>query len=266
MNATPVPMADGTTMSLPMTSSQSWRALFTGRYDAEIIRMLADFVRPGSLVVDIGASVGLYTVPLAAAARRAGATVLAVEPMPRNTAFVQANVARNGLDSVVDVRCCALGARSGALEMHSEGGGVGNAAATAGVDAAEMGRHDRAGSQSHVETVPMLRLDDVLEGIARRVSLVKVDVEGFEFEVLAGAEAMVERDRPVLYTEMNPDWLASRGVPAGALDDWLRRHAYRAQEVATEHCDRWSDRRRIVLRDIDGDGDRRGGDLLLTPT
>lgn len=209
-------MADGSSMLLPMTSSQSWRALFTGSYDREIARALGQFIRPGTVVLDIGASLGLYTVALGRIAQRVGATVLAIEPMPRNAELVRTNAARNGLQSVIDVRCCALGAQDGRLEMHSEGGGVGNAAATAGVDTAEMRRHDRAGSHLHVETVPMLRLDDLLAGDAGPVSLVKMDVEGFEFEVLAGGDAVIERDRPVLYTEMNPDWLTP-GVSRPAL-------------------------------------------------
>lgn len=48
-----------------MTSSQSWRAAFTAGYDDEVIDYLAQFIEPDSLVIDVGASLGLYALPLA---------------------------------------------------------------------------------------------------------------------------------------------------------------------------------------------------------
>lgn len=128
-----------------------------------------------------------------------------------------------------------------------------------------MRRHDAGGGQTHSESVTVVALDDAVTDLGRRVSLVKMDVEGFEFEVLAGGEQTISRHRPVLYTEMSPEWLSSRGVPESALADWMAAHGYRCHEVRLERRDRWSDHRRVELREIAGAHERRGGDLLLVP-
>ena len=111
-----------------------------------------------------------------------------------------------------------------------------------------------------------MALDGAASGLGRRVSLVKIDVEGFEFEVLAGGEQTISRHRPVLYTEMSPEWLSSRGVPESALAEWMAGHGYRCYEVRLERRDRWSDHRRVELREIAGTHERQEGDLLLVPT
>lgn len=175
-----------------MTSSQSWRAAVTAGYDDEVIDYLEQFIEPDSFVIDIGASLGLYALPLAGHAAAVGATVLAVEPMPRNASIIRANAARSGLTDAITIAQQAVGAERGELLLHSEPGGVGNAAATSGVDREEMERHDAAGGQTHVESVAVTPLDELV-GDSRAVSLIKIDVEGFEFDVLAPAPAARSR-------------------------------------------------------------------------
>lgn len=255
----------GARLELPLASAQTWQVVMTGRYDDESVTMLCRHIAPGSLVIDVGASLGLYTVALGIAARAAGAEVLAVEPLERNCDFIKGNVARNGLVGVARIVRSAVGAAEGSLILHSESGGAGNATVVSGLDAMELSRHDAVGGLSHEECVPVCRLDDLVGTIGQRVSLIKIDVEGFEFEVLAGAERTIADHRPVVAAELSPEWLRSRGVPLAALQTWLSDHEYRCLEIWPVHIDRWSDRRRIELREISGAEQRSGQDLLLVP-
>jgi hypothetical protein len=61
----------------------------------------------------------------------------------------------------------------------------------------------------------MKRLDDLVDtqGLGP-VGVLKIDVEGFEPEVLAGAQRTIKRDRPVLYLEVTDHWIKARGHSA----------------------------------------------------
>ena len=128
--------------------------------------------RPGDLFFDIGANVGSYTV---LAAKVAGASVVAVEPVPTTYDALLANVAVNAMDALVDARNCGLAAVPGALRFTSGQDTTNHVAAQA--DSAAGG----------CVTVPVTTFDNL--AAAGCPLLAKIDVEGYETEVLAGARA-----------------------------------------------------------------------------
>lgn len=256
-------MRMGHRMVVPTSSSQSWRAAFTGEYDDEVIRFLTAYVNPGALVLDIGASLGFCTIPLATAARSLGARVLAIEPVPANCSFLRRNIVRNGLDDVVDVIDVALGSSATTVELHVEGSGAGNAAIADGVEQREMSRHDDAGQLRTGTNVNVTPLDD-LEVSERRCSLIKIDVEGYEMNVLAGAEDFVRTNRPVIFGEFSAAWLRSRGFAEDAPLQWAEAHQYSPVHVYLHRAGHLTDRRRIVLKGADRPDSGAEG-LLLIP-
>jgi FkbM family methyltransferase len=255
-------------MTVPANSSQSWRAAFTGSYDDEVIDLLVPHVEPGSLVFDVGASFGFYTIPLGLAAQRVGARVVAVEPVGRNCDVLRRNVALNGLDGVVSVLPWALGAVPAQVTLHVETGGAGNAAIVTGLDPAEVARHDRAGNTGGTETVEVRRLDDLelpVDLRHRRCSLVKIDAEGFEMDILAGATSFLAAHRPALFAEFSPAWLQSRGLAASAPVGWAAAHGYTCHELVHTRARRTSDVLVSTLAPLAPTAPRRGTDLMLLP-
>jgi FkbM family methyltransferase len=158
-------------------------------------RLVLDLLhaRPGARLLDLGAHIG--TVALAAAA--CGAQVMAVEASPRNAAALEASIRRNRFSGVL-VRNVAVGDRRGTVRFHEEGpyGRVVDAAAPEAVD------------------VPMLAAADILaERGWDRVDVVKIDVEGYELQVLDGLRPLLTgEDRPAVVFEANRHVLAPRGV------------------------------------------------------
>jgi len=189
----------------------AWATAFRGSYDAEAREILMGHVAPNTLVLDIGASVGLWTVPLGHCARSVGARVWAFEPHPNNHGWLHANVRLNGLESVVEIHETALGDEAGTVTMDrgeaGRPGGGGNAAIA--VDAAATGVR-----------VPVA----VLDAIPRpsRVSAIKIDVEGYEIRVLRGAMQLIEADRPVIFGEFHPGWFRERGEDVSTFLDEMR--------------------------------------------
>ena len=123
-----VPMWWGGTATLPSGSRQSWEAAFTGTYDTAEIRFLRRFIEPQSLIIDVGACLGLYSVPLALVAGSVDARVLAIEPVPANVQVLTANLRANEVQKVATVSGIAVGAREGIVDLRVESRQGGNGA------------------------------------------------------------------------------------------------------------------------------------------
>ena len=148
-------------------------------HGAAMDRLYARFVRPGDLVFDIGAHVGDRT----AAFRRLGARVVAAEPQP---ALVRTLKLLYGRDKSVVIEPVALGRTDGAIELKIN---VDNPTVSTASDEFIAAAHGAPGWDGQAWTrraeVPITTLDTL---IARHgaPAFVKIDVEGFEAEVLAG--------------------------------------------------------------------------------
>lgn len=132
-------------MTVPTNSAQSWRAAFTGSYDDEEIDLLLPHVGPDTFVLDIGASLGFYSIPFALEACRGTNRVLAVEPVHGNCEAIRRNIDGNGVADRVDLLPIALGSARQEVLLHVETGGTGNATIVTGLDALEVAHHDAAG-------------------------------------------------------------------------------------------------------------------------
>ena len=154
----------------------------------------------GATVIDVGANIGLYSV---IAARRIGdsGTVYAFEPVPENIAFLRKNLELNGVRDRVAVQEVAVGEADGELEIFLSDRQIGtHSAAKATVGGGESLR------------VPMRSVDAFVasSGISR-IDVVKVDVEGYDGQVLQGALQTLRRHKPVLFIEYSPELLEACG-------------------------------------------------------
>ena len=260
-------MRGGHRMRAPNTSAQTWRAAFTGTYDDEEVALLVRHLRPNTFVLDVGASLGFYTVPLARGGGPSGCRVLAVEPVANNCETIRHNVRINGVSPFVHVAPVALGERRQRVVLRSEAGGTGNAAVVSDLDPGELATHARPGVphavvEADVVPLDLLPLPDACHDLP--CSVMKLDVEGFELAVLAGASNFVERHRPVILGEFHPQWLHSRGVPPDGPQRWATEHGYRCHELVYTRDHPLSERKRVSVRLLDG-GARSGTSLLLLP-
>lgn len=178
--------------------------------ELELKFLLALIKNPG-LVVEIGANMGIHTVPLALALAKEGRPLYAFEPQPVIFQQLCANLALNGLTNVRAFPY-ACGSENGALAFeipdYTKFGNFG------GTEFKEPGS-----SSSRGEIVQCVRLDNILgQG---EIGLIKIDVEGFELEVLKGSEGILERCQPFLYVEND------RPDKSPTLIQWLFDHDYR---------------------------------------
>ncbi len=175
--------------------------------------LLASQVPHASTAVDVGANIGLSTILLARAVQR----VVAFEPSPTNADYLRRNLASNGISNV-EVVVAAVSDRPSTLRFHVAQFGAGSHVVAAG--------HVLNSSIDTID-VPAVTLDEALAG---PVSFVKIDAEGHEPDVLAGARAVLARDRPLIYTEINV-WCLS--AFAGHSPGAFVRTLFRAFDVGT---------------------------------
>jgi FkbM family methyltransferase len=140
-------------------------------------------VAPGDVFYDVGANAGAYALVAAQACRGDGA-VVALEPAAGTFALLVDNVRINGLDDVITALPVALSAETGLTELHYTSLDVGAAFHITGDRRPLYGRE-----VVRTERVLSFRLDDLVNRLDLPApNHIKIDVDGTEDQVLAGAE------------------------------------------------------------------------------
>jgi FkbM family methyltransferase len=177
------------------------------KWERHSFDLLAEHVVPGSVVVEVGAHIGTHTVRIGQLAGPWG-RVYAFEPQRKIYRELHHNLALNGLTNVVAMRMAIGSGATRVIEMNpTTPGNEGGTGVGAGGDEAEL----RSLDSFHFE----------------RVSLLKIDVETYENEVLDGAVDTIRRNRPVILIEImggtdletaSPDVLEKIAVTRGKLE------------------------------------------------
>lgn len=183
------------------------------QFDQTLVELMLTLVRPGEVVVDVGAHLGQITLPAAAA----GCKVLAVEASPSNAALLRASAARNAFTDLHVVQAAASD-RPGTAEL---------------VDDGPFGRVAGAATAERAVTVPAVTLDEVLDEMGwRSVSFVKLDVEGSEIRAIEGMRKLLSGgDAPPLLVESNGHTLRLLGATPNDLLAKLEELGYDAHLV-----------------------------------
>jgi FkbM family methyltransferase len=155
-----------------------------GEYSPEEARLLQSLVRPGDVVLEVGANIGVHTLGLARAVGPAG-RIYAIEPQRRLFQMLCANLALNDIDNV-HARQQGLGATPEVLWVSTP-----TTAAPANFGGISLQRQGE--EPVDVVTIDQLGLD--------RLDLIKIDVEGMEEAVLRGGVETIRRLAPRLYVE-----------------------------------------------------------------
>ena len=151
-------------------------------WERHLLELFERHVEPGSVVVEVGAHMGAHTVPMARLAGPWG-RVYAFEPQRKIYRELHHNLALNGVTNVVTLRYAVGAGKTRIIEMNpAVAGNEGGTGVGAGGDRAELRALDGFGFE--------------------RVSLLKIDVEGYENEVIDGAVDTIRRNRPVIVLEI----------------------------------------------------------------
>jgi FkbM family methyltransferase len=202
----------GITYELDLAQGIDFAIYLGGMFERSTAVALARLTEPSSLVLDIGANIGAHTL-LSASLVGPNGRVMAFEPTDFAFRKLRRNLDLNPqLASRVETFRCFLTA--------NDGSSVPGAIYSSWPLAVETGLHPKhLGREMQTDQAQARSLDSVLADRAdRRVQLVKLDVDGFECDVLRGATAMLRDQRPVFVMELAPYSLEERG---SSLDELL---------------------------------------------
>ncbi len=181
-----------------------------GSYEIELLELIRRTVRADDVVYDVGANVGYHTLQFAATA--SSGTVYAFEPLAGARRMLERNVARNGARNVIVVER-AVAKQSGEVLLGR----------TSHYDQAAI---DWAGGGNVTVRCPAISLDDFAAAGHAPPTVIKIDVEGAEVEVLLGSRRCLETCRPVVICETHGD------EPARKVFDILTGSGYALFKVA----------------------------------
>ncbi len=177
--------------------------------EERVLSELVRFLKPGDVVLDIGANVGLYTVLLASTVGTEG-LVIACEPCAQNYNHLVENLILNGLANARLFRK-ALGNSSGKAKLY--------ASTVIGNSSLSGDKNDNAGA----EDVEVIEGDRLIASEKLPVPrAIKIDVEGFEYAVLEGLQATLKNPECQLVAcEVHPS-LLPEDVEPGAIAGLLQ--------------------------------------------
>ena len=177
----------------------SWRLLLGFGFEEKSKDLILRLVREGDVIFDVGANIGDYTLPLSAAIGPKGA-VWAFEPVRRSFVVLSKNIEKNRIQNVL-AREIAVGDADGRCTIYCDASNFGGNSLMV----------DATTDKGAVLDVAITRLDTVCALGQIVPDLVKVDVQGAELGVLAGAAHLLGNDRTAFWLEYWPAGLAAFG-------------------------------------------------------
>lgn len=179
--------------------------------DKYLYELLRRLVPPDSTVMDIGAHIGSSTIELAKLVGSNG-RVLAFEPNPENVERLKANTKRC---PHVEVYPYAVGDRSGTVNLY--------VSPNLNVDHRMYGTSDE---RRAVALVKQVALDEFLRNINDKISLVKIDIQGYEYHALLGMKWLLSTHRTTVVMEFWPWGLKQAGASAELVMHFFEEHHY----------------------------------------
>ncbi|MNU81214.1 2-O-methyltransferase NoeI [compost metagenome] len=203
---------------LDISNIVDWNIYF-GFYEASRENLFLLHPNP-DVILDIGANIG--EISLRFAQTYPQASIHSFEPFPDTFHSLKQNVSLNSFPNI-ELHPVGLGSEQG--NVFFEERSVGNPG---------MNRVTSDPERSSKE-VTITTLDSFAEKLGnRRVSLIKIDVEGYELEVLKGASSLIQQHRPVFFIELDDDNLKDQNGSALELIQFLHSFGYKIRHAETK--------------------------------
>jgi len=214
---------DGAGLKLQLPQNLDY---LTGTSEMPVQQALAGQLRPGGVFYDVGANVGFFSL---LAAKRLGPTgcVCSFEPVAENAASVRQNAKINRFDNI-KVFELAIGRTSGTAELLlTDWDGGGSLSISAVKPSEPVSRRQ----------VRVVALDDLIPAEKLpKPSVVKIDVEGVEMEVMQGMSKTITESRPVLLYEVDDGRKDSFNRRWKELDDYVAGFGYGINHLKSSYA------------------------------
>jgi FkbM family methyltransferase len=185
---------------------------YSARHSAAEILLMASWCRDmeAPVIFDVGANNGFVSTQVAQLLRDQSPQIYAFEPVPSTFSQMVQSIELLSLGQFITPLCCALSDSTGFCTIAY------NPRESLFAQVRSDDQNLRAGTQLAV--APTMTIDSVMTTIRKKPSLIKVDVEGFELQVLKGAVALLSGDNPpAICFEWNPITMGELGTSPNEL-------------------------------------------------
>lgn len=204
---------DGAKLAVSFQNPPEVSIWLWGTYEPDVIAALDRLVTPGAVTIDVGANCGVISTRMRTLAGPTG-RVVAIDPSEVATARVAEQAALNGWTNVETVNV-GLGDAEGTATFLQAAIGIG-----------ALPEADAEFGQAVEVAVQLRRLDDVVAERDLHPTVIKIDTDGGELDILRGAERTLAADRPALVFELCLDGLERRGRSPEDLESLLHDAGY----------------------------------------
>lgn len=201
----------------PDFATQNWE---TVEYDS--YQSFAALLRPGNVVFDVGAHIGTYTL---IALQKVGdnGRIVAYEPHAFTRKYLKQHLDWNGGLERTTVRGLCCGVSEGMADFYcrpDQAEGINSLIPTEGFEK---------------KTVPVSTIDREVEVLRMIPTLIKIDVEGAEWDVLKGATQTIAKYHPIIFLSLHPVALSKLGFSYYQVLEWLVDHGLRQKIISQDH-------------------------------
>ena len=200
----------------PAFASIGWETV-----EPECYRTFIDAVPPDGLVFDIGSHIGTYSI-LCARKLASNGRVVAFEPTNVTREYLVKHLAWNGVTDRVTVRASCCSDKPGTAKFYVK------------IGDAEAQNSLRPDERFDVVEVEATTIDAEAAKVGRTPDLIKIDVEGGEWDVLQGAEATLTKRRPLILLSVHPDRLPE-SVTEESILERLHGLGYKTRILGRDH-------------------------------
>jgi len=217
------PMLIGGDMYVDLRTWTEVESYYRGKYDGHIISALIRLLDSSEWVLDIGANIGFYSVPLSLHLQKSegAGKVVAFEPHPGNFSRLQLNLKENDLLGVCDCYQIALSDEEKTVDLvmredFERGSSTGNASL------ASVRSMDKGFKKTEVKSVKLDQVVDQILPSGAKIGFLKIDIEGHEDRFLDGAKHAIREHKPGMLLEVNRRYYTERGLdPTEAIESRL---------------------------------------------
>jgi len=193
-------------------------AMYYGAYEPSTVRAMKKLLKKGDTFIDAGANIGYLSAIAMGLVGKTG-HLHSFEPVPEYFRRLK-NLAAANKEYKVVINQCALGDKQGIARIDVVGlANIGMSTMVSGLVRKEMVKERIR--------VPVYRLDQYIkEKNINNISLIKIDVEGFEFPVLKGLSSYFRNHRPPIICEIHPEAYPLLGYTLSELLEYMKKHNY----------------------------------------
>lgn len=197
-------------MLLNPTEHIQQQLFWYGHYEKELGELLKKIVRPGDVFLDLGANIGYFS--LLVAINSPSANIISFEPAKDLFHYMNDNISLNNIKNV-----SAINAAAG--EINEEKDLFISSPDNSGMSSF----HQPENYSGKKERVKVLSMDEWFKtsGLSK-IDIIKLDIEGSELAALKGMKEILQKQKPVLIVEVNPETLSMFNLRPSDIYDYLK--------------------------------------------